>query len=116
MEVDFCHRCRGLWLDAGELEALAGTGDSALLRSMRDQPGQPTRPRHLCPRCDRALIEFSLPGTDLRLDRCPRHHGLWFDADELRQVLELLPLDPGLGQTIQSLKDIFGYQQSGDSR
>jgi len=111
VEVDFCDRCRGLWLDAGEIEALTGGTQSPLLQNLRDAPGSPTRERHLCPRCDAALIEFTVPGRALQLDRCPQGHGLWFDADELKQVLELLPNDPLASKTIALLKDIFAYKK-----
>ncbi len=110
-ELDFCDRCRGLWLDTGEIEILAGDTHSPLLKSLRDQPGSPTPQKHLCPRCDAALVEFTVPGTKLQLDRCPKGHGLWFDADELEQILAMLPNDPLAAKTINLLNDLFHYQK-----
>jgi Zn-finger nucleic acid-binding protein len=44
----------------------------------------------------------------LTLDRCPQGHGLWFDADELQQLLSLYPADSGAGKTIDALNELFG--------
>lgn len=96
VEVDFCERCRGVWLDAGELELLAG----GPLADFQQQPGTPPAgTKHLCPRCDEPLAEITAPGN-LTLDRCPRGHGLWFDAGELRQLLATA--------SVPHLEDIFG--------
>lgn len=83
VEVDYCDQCRGVWLDAGELEQLAG----GVLPAFQQPAGVvPPGRKHLCPRCDAALHEIAAPGN-LTLDRCPHGHGLWFDADELQQLL-----------------------------
>lgn len=114
VEVDFCERCRGLWLDAGELEALmrqTGAAADDPLLAFQNQPGARPRGRqHLCPRCDRTLREISIPRPDaeaLRLDRCPRGHGLWFDANELQQLLALFPPASGATHTLAFLNDIL---------
>ena len=93
VEVDYCERCRGVWLDAGELEQISGRWSD----DFQNQAGSPTR--HLCPRCDQQLLEVTGPGNVL-LDRCPRNHGLWFDADELEQLLAACD--------VPRLKEIFG--------
>ena len=117
LEVDFCNHCRGLWLDAGELEALlertGAHADDPLLR-FQQQPGvlPPGRP-HLCPRCDQPLREIRVEHTGsptLTLDKCPRTHGLWFDADELAQLLSMFPPVSGAGQMIEHLNDLFGMK------
>ena len=114
VEVDFCERCRGLWLDAGELEALlrqTGAAANDPLLAFQNQPGATPRGRkHLCSRCDRALHEITVPrpGAEaLRLDRCPRGHGLWFDANELQQLLALFPPASGATHTIAFLNEIL---------
>jgi Zn-finger nucleic acid-binding protein len=115
VEVDFCERCRGLWLDAGELEALmrqtGAVADDPLL-AFQNQPGTVPRGRkHLCPRCDQTLCEVTVPrigAEPLHLDRCPRGHGLWFDASELRQLLALFPPASGATQTVAFLNEFFG--------
>ncbi|MFZ2640155.1 MAG: zf-TFIIB domain-containing protein [Verrucomicrobiia bacterium] len=115
VEVDFCERCRGLWLDAGELETLmrrtGGSADDPLL-AFQNQPGTPPRGRKsLCPRCDQTLREVVVPrpGAEaLYLDRCPRGHGLWFDVNELRQLLVLFPPASGATHAIALLNDVLG--------
>src|ERR1051325_5913566 len=92
--LDFCERCHGLWLDAGELETLlARTGSRAhddLLRFQHAKGKAAKGRRTLCPRCDRRLRELDVKGERdeaIKVDRCPRGHGLWFDRDELQQLL-----------------------------
>jgi len=109
-EVDFCEHCRGVWLDAGELEELAGTSDDPILVSLRQENGSANKQQRLCPRCDARLLEITVPTTALKLDRCPKGHGLWFDEGELRQVLEIFHQKPEAGKTIQFLDSIFGSQ------
>ena len=100
VEVDYCNHCRGVWLDAGELEALAG----GPLPGLQQQNGVvPPGKKHLCPRCDTPLHEITAPGT-LTLDRCPQGHGLWFDVDELQQLLATAHAD----ETVALLNDVFG--------
>jgi Zn-finger nucleic acid-binding protein len=114
IEIDFCNHCRGLWLDAGELEALMEqTGADAhdpLLKFQQQSGTQPNGRPHLCPRCDAPLHEIQVDhaGTPrLTLDKCPREHGLWFDDDELQQLLSMFPPESGAGKTIDYLNEIF---------
>ena len=104
----------GLWLDAGELEALLNrTGASAedpLLHFQQQQGMLPNGRPHLCPRCDEPLREITVAppsGDPLTLDRCPRGHGLWFDADELTQLLAMFPPEVGARKTIDHLNELF---------
>lgn len=114
IEVDYCDRCRGIWLDGGELEHLVTTGggpDDPALKILTE-PGLPVQPSaHLCPRCD-ARLEEIVVRAQLTLDRCPRGHGLWFDADELQHLLALTPESQGGRIAIEFLNDIFGRKQT----
>jgi Zn-finger nucleic acid-binding protein len=130
IEIDFCHQCRGLWLNAHELEALmeqtgANTHDP-LLKFQQQNGIQPKGRPHLCPRCDAPLHEIQVSNLEgraepvlsevegsrplpksLTLDKCPRGHGLWFDADELQQLLSMFPPESGTGKTIDYLNELF---------
>jgi len=122
IEIDFCDRCKGLWLDAGELEALmqqtgANTHDP-LLKFQQQSGIQPNGRPHLCPRCDAPLHEIRVSEMEgraqsrplpapLTLDKCPRGHGLWFDADELQQLLAMFPPESGASKTIDYLNELF---------
>jgi Zn-finger nucleic acid-binding protein len=119
IEVDFCDHCHGLWLDAGELEELLRrTGaqtDDPLLRFQKQEGRFPAGRPHLCPRCDERLreIQVECPGAStLTLDKCPRSHGLWFDANELQQLLTMFPPDCGAGKTIDYLNELFGKKSN----
>jgi Zn-finger nucleic acid-binding protein len=104
IEVDYCERCRGIWLDAGELEQLAGGS----LTDFQHQAGVvPPGKKHLCPRCDAPLEEIHIRNK-LTLDRCPRGHGLWFDADELQQLLAMSRPAGSASQAINQLNELFG--------
>ena len=104
VEVDYCERCRGVWLDAGELDQIAG--DDPLAGSLHLTGTVPPGRKHLCPRCDTPLEEITVAGQ-LRLDRCPRGHGLWFDADELQQLLTMFPPASGARRTVDHLNELF---------
>ncbi len=117
IEVDYCPKCRGVWLDAGELEALAartGTETKLLQAALDATIAKGEKSQSLCPRCDQWLLEFTpngsgpSPGHKLLLERCPRGHGFWFDAGELERLL----LSVADGQTAHAvpvfLAKIFG--------
>ena len=117
IEVDFCDCCRGLWLDAGELEALlehtGARADDPLLHFQRQDGVLPNGRPHLCPRCDEPLREIQTEPAGLSaltLDKCPRGHGLWFDADELQRLLSLFPPEDGAEKTIDYLNELFGMK------
>ena len=104
IEVDYCERCRGVWLDAHELEQLAG---GRLPNLDRLTGTVPPGKKHLCPRCDSPLEEIRVQDK-LTLDRCPCGHGFWFDADELQQLLAISRPEGGAGQVIDHLNELFG--------
>jgi len=93
IEVDHCTRCRGVWLDSGELELIAEAagGTPRGLASLLDRPpvAKPRRRgRRRCPVCGRRLLPVSTPGANpIVLDRCPAGDGLWFDRGELKELI-----------------------------
>ena len=118
-EIDFCHHCRGLWLDAGELESLlkqTGANPHDPFLHFQQQTGiQPKGRPHLCPRCDAALHEIRVEHmgqSPLTLDKCPRGHGLWFDADELQQLLAMFSAKSGASKTIDYLNELFSAKST----
>jgi uncharacterized protein len=50
---------------------------------------RPSGPALQCPRCHAALDERVY--HSMRLDVCPKCHGLWLDAGELEMVLHMPP-------------------------
>lgn len=83
VEVDTCASCGGVWLDGGELEALAG-----LAVPPKDNPdpdlGPPDRD---CPVCVSKLIKDRYGRTEVVVDKCPHGDGIWLDPGELEQII-----------------------------
>ncbi|MBP1627873.1 MAG: hypothetical protein H6Q00_2348 [Holophagaceae bacterium] len=94
VDLHQCQGCGGLWLAKDRFEALA----KARAEQNLSLPGQPTPavplpPRtdavryQKCPVCARFMNRVNYARiSGVILDSC-REHGLWFDRDELRQVL-----------------------------
>jgi Zn-finger nucleic acid-binding protein len=115
IEVDYCDRCRGLWLDAGELATIMQVSSDPLERFRDRTVKTPGSGKHLCPRCDKSMDELTITGPatgSLTLDSCPAGHGLWFDADELQQLLAADAADTGAQRTIAYLNDLFGKKST----
>ena len=109
VELDCCPACRGLWLDAGELELILG--DAAKMRAFLDAgdpyQAQGEKPRR-CPICRRRMRKDVTGGAlPVVIDACRLGHGLWFDEGELFTVLRqegVVADDPVFGW----LRDLFG--------
>jgi len=94
VEVDYCPRCCGVWLDSGELALIgerAGALRADLLLALEKQGsglgrGAVTR---RCPVCRKRLQTVRCePPSPIEVDRCPRGDGLWFDRGELAAVVK----------------------------
>ena len=102
VEIDYCLECSGIWLDAGELELLLESGaakDEVLDSFISDN--ETKEKRISCPICLRKMVKV-LCGKDKKvlIDKCRRNDGLWFDKNELYQILDL----GGLGKDNKILK------------
>jgi membrane associated rhomboid family serine protease len=83
--VDVCTRCKGLWLDPGELAALRGADQDVPAERIQETHPDPTS--YICPRCEGGFETFEyVRGTGLYVDRCKNCHGIWLDAGELQKV------------------------------
>jgi Zn-finger nucleic acid-binding protein len=91
VEIDHCLSCGGVWLDGGELELLleGASNRDELMASLT--PVVAKREKKIrCPMCSKKLGKVAYgPAGEIILDKCPRHHGLWFDRDELARALEM---------------------------
>ncbi|MCX7017882.1 MAG: zf-TFIIB domain-containing protein [bacterium] len=115
VQVDFCHKCKGVWLDAGELEQLlirTGAESHDPVMGFQAEKGKaPRGRRQLCPRCDKPLHEVIVNGHhggSVMIDQCPRDHGIWFDKQELQELLSLFSPESHAGRTIEFLNEILG--------
>jgi len=84
-----CQGCRGLWVDEVVLAEMIidmlpppprVLGRLALVVMQR--AGEALA----CPACKTPMEPTAIHGVEL--DRCPKQHGVWFDADELRIALQ----------------------------
>jgi len=110
VEVDHCVRCKGTWLDAGEMELLLeGVSNSDdLLASMDHNVDTDEAPRR-CPICEKKMLKVSYgcgEGESVMLDKCRKNDGLWFDEGELSGVLSMgdFPCEPRI---FGLLRDVF---------
>ncbi len=100
VEVDWCPGCHGLWLDRGELGILL-RGDPAADADIPLEPGARTKRR--CPSCGDRMREARAIGTPVTLDVCPHDHGWWFDAGEVKAVINSV----GDEKTVAALSDFY---------
>ena len=112
VEIDYCTACQGIWLDSGELELLLDGPSPAksLLASFGKNPTPADKPRK-CPICTKKMVEVRVGSVEppLLIEECTSHHGLWFDRDELEQVIAAAGSDKV--QKIQKwLAGMFGKQ------
>ena len=90
VEVDYCVKCQGIWLDAGEIELLFGDAkacaDFLTIGSPADAKGE--KPRK-CPICNAKMTKESTESNPpIIFDNCPNGDGMWFDKGELLDVLK----------------------------
>ena len=112
VEIDYCSRCQGVWLDAGELSLLLGGKEAGFIDSdLIDSPGRGSRASKAgrpCPLCrrktERGAVDIAaLGGANrsspiplrgekapcLSVERCPVCLGLWLDGGSLETLINL---------------------------
>jgi uncharacterized protein len=93
IELDFCLKCAGVWLDSGELNLLVLTlkSEGASITDteiLKPQDVQVTESNRKCPICGRNMNKAWIgKAPKVLIDSCPIGDGLWFDGGELNQVL-----------------------------
>lgn len=110
VEVDYCLECRGIWLDAGELQTLLGDRENAdlVMNSFRQAPNCNEKLRK-CPICRKNMHKMLVGDgqTPKLIDMCRNSDGLWFDRGELTEVLQFGSFDSG-NRISGLLTEIFG--------
>ena len=91
VEVDRCSSCKGIWFDAGELDALRATDAASVLDS--GDPGAGARmsetDRYACPRCSGGMVRMVDPRqSHIWYEKCIACGGSFFDAGEFRDLTE----------------------------
>jgi Zn-finger nucleic acid-binding protein len=87
VEIDRCLKCGGTWLDSGEFSQLAryGRGTDDPFEKALAAAGLGRTGDRRCVRCSTKMKVASVQTVDI--DRCPRGHGHWFDANEIEALL-----------------------------
>lgn len=80
--VDSCPKCRGTWLDAGELLQMSRNKETARQGTVA-VAWEPIASDRACPQCKIPMHEGESLDSDVFLDCCGNCDGLWFDAKEL---------------------------------
>lgn len=115
VEIDYCPECKGIWLDAGELELLLGNAPEAgqLFERMDHKPKVKEKKRK-CPICSKKMDKAACgPEQNIIIDKCRLNHGIWLDHGELEALLTAGGLDDG-HKTVNLLKDMFGKNNTID--
>jgi len=81
VSVDYCPGCKGVWFDAGELEALLKTPLNAI-----KLPPRTERSPLICPICREPMRFFFFPRTLVGVEMCPTCKGLWLEYGEFKEI------------------------------
>ncbi len=81
VKIDYCGKCKGIWLDVGEF----GQVTENAIRELTINPDADKRNVY-CPRCIQPLHTFRYPQTYVKIDMCKKCSGLWLDAGELKEI------------------------------
>ena len=96
-KIDKCPSCRGVWLDANELEQI----QELTINDYRDELAQPennvaraftlARSRregdYNCVKCQTKLVKKEYAyNSQIMIDSCPKGCGIWLDAGELEAL------------------------------
>ncbi len=80
--IDVCPKCKGIWLDKGELGKLLK--DKKLTNYLTKHIGTKSRSPMVCPRCGNTMdIEEA---EDIEVDVCLTCGGVWLDQGELDKL------------------------------
>ena len=94
-----CEQCSGLWVDASALEEICADREqqAAILGTASAAPSHPVnttgtdKVRYVpCPQCSQLMNRINFARcSGVVVDVC-KGHGTWFDAEELRQIVEFI--------------------------
>ncbi len=112
VEIDYCLNCKGIWLDAGELELLLGTNSKTKEFLNSFTLDTQTKEKKLkCPICTKKMEKILTVGNKkVRLDKCKANHGVWFDADELEDILKMGTFGND-NKVLMLFRDMFGKKK-----
>lgn len=80
--IDVCPKCKGVWLDKGELQKLLK--DRKLSNFLTKHIGTKSKSPMVCPRCGNTMDIESV--EDIDVDVCLLCGGVWLDEGELEEL------------------------------
>lgn len=108
IEIDYCTNCKGIWLDAGELELmLEGEKEKAKLIQSLEIVEDIKEKKLKCPLCRDKMEKVRHKEVNIITDKCIHNHGIWFDKGELETMVSAASPD-GVNRFSLLLKEIFG--------
>jgi uncharacterized protein len=119
IELDYCHSCRGVWFDSGELELLLKSQGLEEPKTFFDgiftcQEAASSEKKRNCPICGRRMKKTGIGGQPgILVDVCRDRHGLWFDGGELTQLIgrvagEHPSKGDSRGRVVSFLEEVLG--------
>lgn len=89
LDIDRCPTCKGIWLDAPELDAIEDT----VMTNDHDKGTMvwnPVQSDLICPKGGEKMQTFDYRLERLMIDVCPAGHGYWLDGGEEERVLQAM--------------------------
>ena len=95
VEIDSCDSCQGVWLDQGELQAIAATEEVAFARSSIDEAVRSAKPGLnsssqsapvACPICAKPARAINYQYQSGVIINVCMDHGFWLDSGELQRI------------------------------
>ena len=96
-QLDECPACDGLWVDHPTFEKLCADRERQAPALAAHHPAGSDAPKPVetvryvpCPECGKLMNRENFAhSSGVVIDSC-KQHGMWFDADELRRVIEFI--------------------------
>jgi Zn-finger nucleic acid-binding protein len=122
IELDYCNSCKGVWFDSGELELLLKSQGLEETKPFLDgilssQEAASSEKKRNCPLCGHKMRKTAIGGQPgILIDVCRDQHGLWFDGDEVAQLIRHLAGEQprkrdSRGHVINFLEEVFGSSE-----
>ncbi|MBL1215773.1 MAG: zf-TFIIB domain-containing protein [Ignavibacteriae bacterium] len=105
VEIDYCISCKGIWLDSGELELLLDEDSNLENSNLFNTPLNISEEKKKCPICNKKMGKVEIGDEEkILIDKCLNSHGLWFDENELHQIIQVASKK---NKALDLLNDIF---------
>lgn len=115
IELDYCTNCSGVWFDSGELELMMErmeleSSKLQLANISALQEYKTPEKKRKCPICNRKMKKVTIgKEPEVLVDVCLHGDGLWFDGNEVGQIIAQCPIRPGTASESQrQILDFLG--------